>query len=283
MEDVKGVLACREWINARTHGMRDRTSVLGVVAAGKGAESYLPHTIPKIIRQASETGKGTDIVIGLNNGFECPPLLQRLASLPNAQVVRLYTEEKRTSTLPARVFADCRCEGEPYRLGHADLARATHRIFVVHQRAGPYAPGKIRILGDIYGSLLVESIGHGWVPPELLIAFDAESQFFAAQEGAIPDPESNGLRLMVNKLQTSPEIDLLVQAPDMLSIERSDRWNGSVPSRLSRGTSSAAAVFARGAWSVHRLPMETGEGLSGGRSDDQPARCDCLEVPGDSK
>jgi len=208
MEDVKSVLAHREWIHATTHGSIDRTRVLGIVAAGKGAENYLPYTIPKLIRQISEMGKGADIVIGLNNGFECPPL-QRLTVLPNVHVIHLYTEEKWTSTTPARSFADCRCEGGPYHLTSTDLARATHRIFVVHQRAGPHSPGKIRILGDIYGSLLLESTQNGWIPPGILVTFDAESQFFGLQAGGIPECESNGLMLIVSKLQASPEIDLL--------------------------------------------------------------------------
>ena len=208
MEDVKSVLAHREWINATTHGTIDRTRVLGIVAAGKGAENYLPYTIPKIIRQISEMGKGADLIIGLNNGFECPPL-QRLTVLPNVHVIHLYTEEKWTSTTPARSFADYQCEGGPYHLTNTDLARATHRIFVVHQRAGPHSPGKIRVLGDIYGSLVVESIQNGWIPPGILVTFDAESQFFGLQEGGIPEWESNGLMLLVSKLQASPEIDLL--------------------------------------------------------------------------
>ncbi len=213
MEDVQHVLACREWINARTKRTLDRNRILGVVAAGKGAENHLPYTIPKIVGQISDMGKGADILIGLNNGFECPTLLQRLPFLPDAQVIQLYTGEKPSSTTPARVFADCPCEGEPYHLETLDHPQKTHRIFVVHQRAGPYAAGKIRVLGDIYGSLLADSIERGWIPPEILVAFDAESQFLMAQEGAIPDAGSNGLTLIVSKLQKCPEIEILGASP----------------------------------------------------------------------
>lgn len=48
-----------------------------------------------------------------------------------------------------------------------------------------------------------------WIPPALLLTFDAESQILVNQASSIPELESNGLMLMVNKLKNSPEIDLL--------------------------------------------------------------------------
>jgi hypothetical protein len=224
-EDVQSVLAYRDRINARTHGATEGARILGIVAAGNGAENFLPYTIPKIVRQISETGKGADIVIGLNNGFECPMLLQRLPFLPDARVVHLYTEEKRSTTTPARVFADRSCEGEPYRLDSLAHPGETHRVFVVHQRAGPHAAGKIRVLGDIYGSLLLDSLEHGWIPPGILITFDAESQFLVAPAGTTPDPESNGLRLLIGKLQDCPEIDILGARP-LYAVYRRGLVNG---------------------------------------------------------
>jgi hypothetical protein len=154
-------------------------------------------------------GKGADLIIGLNNGFECPPVFQRLSVLPATRVIHLHTEEKRSGTTPARVFADDPGQGEPYHLERPNHPRETHRIFVVHQRAGPYAAGKIRVLGDIYGSLLVGSIETGWIPPEILVTFDAESQFLVVLPGAIPDAGSNGLKLIVGALQSSPETEIL--------------------------------------------------------------------------
>jgi hypothetical protein len=84
-----------------------------------------------------------------------------------------------------------------------------HRIFIVHQKEGEYAAGKIRVLGDIYGSLLLKSIENGWIPPAILLTFDAESQFLVEQKFSFIEPESNGLMLIVSELQKHPEIDIL--------------------------------------------------------------------------
>lgn len=209
ISDLKSVLSYREWINAKTHRNFDSTRILGVVAAGKGAENYLPYTIPKIIEQISEIGMGADIIIGLNNGFECQTVINRFTLLPDVQVIHLYTGEKPANNIPAKIFDNLNCEGEPYHLSNIALQPSQHRIFVVHQKEGPYSAGKIRVLGDIYGSLLLKSIDKGWISPAILVTFDAESQFLVEQEGPVPDPESNGLRLIVSQLQSHPEIDIL--------------------------------------------------------------------------
>jgi len=211
--DVESVQSCREWIHAKTNRTLDKTRILGVVAAGEGAEHYLPYTIPKIIRQISEMERGADIIIGLNNGYECQTATDRFTLLPNVQVIHLYTEEKTGSTIPANVFPNRECEGAPYHLSNTDLQNSQHRIFMVHQKRGPYSAGKIRVLGDIYGSLLMKSIEYGWIPPELLVTFDAESQFLVNQDGGVPDSESNGLMLLVSELESNPRIDLLGAGP----------------------------------------------------------------------
>lgn len=207
--DVDSVLSCREWIRAKTHNNSDSQRILGVVAAGKGSENYLPYTIPKIIRQISEIGMMADIIIGLNNGFECEPFIKHFALLPNVQVLNLYTDEKFANNIPAKIFDNYLCEGEPYYLNNLNCVDSWHRIFVVHQKEGEYAAGKIRILGDIYGSLLLKSIKNGWIPPTTLIAFDAESQFLVERNFSYVDSESNGLMLIINELQNHPEIDII--------------------------------------------------------------------------
>ncbi len=209
MIEVKSVLSYRKWIDAKTNSTFDPKRILGVVAAGKGAENYLPCTIPKIIQQISELELGADIIIGLNNGFECPAVGECFTLLPDVRVIHLYTEKKVGSQIPAKIFENVNCEGEPYCLSHVGLQDSRHRIFVVHQQEGPYSAGKIRVLGDIYGSLLLKSIDNGWMPPAILVTFDAESQFLVKQEGAIPQPESNGLRLIVSELQSNQKLDLL--------------------------------------------------------------------------
>jgi len=206
--DIKSVLFYREKINAKTNKNLDATRILGVVAAAKGAENYLPYTIPKIIKQISEIGMGADIIIGLNNGFECQTVIERFSLLPDVQVIHLYTGEKLASNTPAKVFDNLNGEDEAYYLRNIEPQHFKHRLFIIHQKEGLYSAGKIRVLADIY-KLLLNSIDHGWIPPALLLTFDAESQILVNQASSIPDLESNGLMLMVNKLKDSPEIDLL--------------------------------------------------------------------------
>ncbi|MBC1224095.1 hypothetical protein GNF10_01135 [Nostoc sp. UCD121] len=207
--DVKSVLYYRNLIQTQTNNTFDSTRILGIVATAKGAENYLPYTIPKIIQQISEIGMMTDIVIGLNNGFECQTVIHYLSLLQNIEIIHLYTEEKLANNIPARIFDNLICKGKPYYLNNIEPQQSRHRIFVVHQREGQYAAGKIRVLGEIYGSLLLKSIENGWIPPAILMTFDAESQFLVEQKYSLIECESNGLNLIVSQLQNQLQIDLL--------------------------------------------------------------------------
>ncbi|RAM49590.1 MAG: hypothetical protein C6Y22_21410 [Hapalosiphonaceae cyanobacterium JJU2] len=206
--DVESVLSYREWIKTITNNNFDITRILGVVAVTKGAEYYLPYTIPKIIKQISEIGMMADIFIGLNNGFECQSVIERFSLIPNVQVIHLYTKEKIANNIPAKIFDNASCEGEPYNLSNLDSKYSQHRIFVVHQKEGEFAAGKIRVLGDIY-SLLLRSIENGWIPPATLLTFDAESMFLVEENFSLIDPESNGLMLLISELQKHPELAIL--------------------------------------------------------------------------
>lgn len=207
--DVKSVLSYLEKIRSFTNGRLDKTRILGVVAAKEGAEEYLPYTIPRIIKQISEIGMGGDIIIGLNNGFKCDDVIENFSFIPDVNVIHLYTSDKMASTIPANIFANADCEGSPYYLSNLSPQVTQHRIFIIHQKRGLYTSGKIRILGDIYGGLVLQSIACGWNPPEILLTFDAESQFFVNPKKHTVDTESNGLSLLVNDLQKNPDIDIL--------------------------------------------------------------------------
>ncbi|MBW4616928.1 MAG: hypothetical protein KME21_27525 [Desmonostoc vinosum HA7617-LM4] len=208
-EDVKAVLSYKAFINTKTKNTVDNTRILGILAAAKGSENYLPYTIPKIIQQVSEIGLMADIIIGLNNGFECPTVIDRFTLLTDVQIIHLYTEEKIVNNIPAKIFDNLMCKGKPYDLANFNVKKCKHRIFVVHQREGQYSAGKIRVLGDIYGSLLLKSTCNGWIPPALLIAFDAESQFLCERKYPIVEPNTNGLKIILNQFQRQPEIDVL--------------------------------------------------------------------------
>lgn len=207
--DINSVLSYRGWIKTIINNTFDSTRIMGVVAATKGAENYLPYTIPKIITQVSDIGMMADIVIGLNNGFECHSVIERFSLIPNVQVIHLYTDDKLANDIPAKIFDNVKCEGELYYLSNIDYQNSQNRIFVVHQKEGEHTAGKIRVLGDIYGSLILKSIYNGWIPPTILVAFDAESQFLVEQKYQFIEPESNGLMLIIKELQNHPEIDIL--------------------------------------------------------------------------
>jgi hypothetical protein len=211
--DLESILAYRQWINFQTHQHFDQSRILAVLAAGRGAENYLSHTIPKIIDQISEIGIGADLLLGLNHGFECPEIIDQLNLIPNLEIIHLYTEEKLSNQIPAEIFDHFYCKGKPYCISSDRLQSSKHRIFIIHQRMGPYSAGKIRILGDIYGSLLINSIAQGWIPPALLITIDAESQFLVDRRGSFPNLDSNGLIPIIEQLKNNPDTDILGATP----------------------------------------------------------------------
>ncbi|MEH1778780.1 MAG: hypothetical protein V7K67_22215 [Nostoc sp.] len=209
--DVKAVKKSRESIISKTKNSFNYTRILGVVSAANEADSFLPYTIPKIIQQIAGMGMKGDIIIGLNHGFECPKLIQCLKLLSNLQIIHLYTEAKTTNNIPARIFDNIKCMGEPYYLDNIYPEYSQHRIFIVHQKVSLHSSGKIRVLGDIYGSLLLKSIEKGWIPPEFVVTFDAETQFLidSKYSGVESKLDANGLMLIVNELKKSPQIDIL--------------------------------------------------------------------------
>jgi hypothetical protein len=202
-------LKYQTWINNKTNKSFNQTRILSVLPAAQGAEKHLPVTIPRLIQQMEEIGIGLDLVLGLNNGFTCPPVIDRISQLTNVKVIHLYAGDKASSTTPALIYDNPQLSGESYCLKNESLSPSKHRIFVLNQPQGIYAPGRIRILGDIYFSLFLHSIDRGWVPPSLLMTIDAETQFLATKAGIVPDPNSNGLSLMVEEMHQSSELELI--------------------------------------------------------------------------
>ena len=205
-EDIEDVLNNKESINKKTNGFFDETRILGVIAVGKGAEAFLPYTIPKIITQLSEVGVKIDIIIGLNNGFECPYAISRFALIENIRLIHLYTGARVGRNVASTIFDNPELKGEPYCLKTYKEAETTNRIFLLHQKQGKYTAGKMRVLGDIY-QLLLNCIDDGWTPPEFTIVFDAESIFL--ENASEINLHSNGLKLLIKKLVNNPEIDIL--------------------------------------------------------------------------
>lgn len=175
--DAALVRARYERIRAAAGQADDPSRVLGVVSAASGAERYLSDTIPRIARQIGQGGRWADLIIGLNNGFTSERTIERLAAIPDAQVIRLYTDARPSEAEPSAIFE--RPDLQPPRATIGGYGQPQHRIFVVYQRASPYAAGKIRMLGDIFLGLVIPSIEQGWRPPRYTVAFDAETIFYS--------------------------------------------------------------------------------------------------------
>ncbi|HYP40114.1 MAG TPA: hypothetical protein VEX13_07110 [Chloroflexia bacterium] len=186
MTDVRNVLDLRAQIVSHTRGAIDDSRIAGVVTAAAGYESYLPYTVPLVIEQVRNTGRSADIVLGLNNGYECPEVIAGFLALPDTEIIHLYTGEKPGEAVPSEIFDNPQLQGPTYRIPPAGRQ---HRIFVVHQRPGPYSAGKVRMLGDILHSLFLPSIAGGWALPVYTLLFDAESIFVDGTEDRDITPE----------------------------------------------------------------------------------------------
>jgi hypothetical protein len=167
--DCQGVMArlqrraASEWDDAR---------LLGVVTAAPTSELYLPYTVPLILRQSEASGLGLDLVIGLNNGYACPDLIDNLTSLPRVLITHLETTPKASLHAPGLVTdpggTRVHAIGEP---------ATRHRIFVVHQAAGPWSAGKDVMLLDLVNGFILPNLERGWRAPQATLVFDAEAIF----------------------------------------------------------------------------------------------------------
>ena len=204
--DVNNVLNQREWINRKSNSAWDATRILGVVASKEGAENYLPYTIPKIIKQINDLGFNADIIIGFNNGFVCPSVMECI-SLSGAELTPLYSEAKTCATIPSLVFVNPELTGASYRIGNVDTEKQPfNRVFCIHQKKGKFEAGKIRILLDIY-QLLLDSLDVGWIAPKYTVLFDSESVFLINKEKI--DVDSNGLKTLINKISQNSSTCIL--------------------------------------------------------------------------
>lgn len=171
-EDVANVLAMRDHIIKQTANTFDPTRILGIISVAKGADQYLPYTLPALLRQVARAGRHADMVIGLNDGYECSDILAGFAVLPDVEITHLYTGDKLAGNIPAPIFDHPDRSSAGYRIPQES---PHHRIFVLHQKPGPYTAGKTRMLQDMCDSLVLGSIERGWIPPKYVLMFDRET------------------------------------------------------------------------------------------------------------
>ncbi|MDB9526159.1 hypothetical protein PN498_09195 [Oscillatoria sp. CS-180] len=205
--DVEAVKERHQWILEKCDRQLDNQRVMAVVAAGKGAEQYLPYTLPNLINQISASAMGLDLFIGLNNGFECPVLIDCLQKIETIQVIHLYLKERFSIDQAAPIYDNSKRTGNEYRLSQTVLPERHHRVFVIHQPASLYAAGKIRMLNDIYQSLILKSIAQGWKPPAYIIRMDAETIFLSLDEYLNEKSPTNGVLSCLDHLKNNPDLD----------------------------------------------------------------------------
>src|SRR5262249_56636458 len=78
--DLDDSLDLIDRLQSSTAGRWDDERLLAVVTAASTSELFLPYTIPLVLRQAEASGLGVDLLLGLNNGYECPDVIERLAA-----------------------------------------------------------------------------------------------------------------------------------------------------------------------------------------------------------
>lgn len=205
--DVEAVKKRHQWILEKCDRELDDSRVMAVVSAGNGAEHYLPHTLPNLIHQIEASSIGLDLFVGFNNGFECPTLIDRLRKIATVQVIHLYLRERFSIHQAAPIYDNPACSGKQYCLKNEKSPEERHRIFIIHQPASPFAAGKIRMLNDIYQSLILNSIEQGWKPPAYLIRMDAETLFFTLNEYLEKTVPAGGILPCIEHLKSNPDLD----------------------------------------------------------------------------
>lgn len=190
----------------RITGEGDSSRILVVLAAGAGSAQYLAGSLPELLAQATSCNVGLDLVIGLNNGYRCDALTQTLVRNSSAAYLELYAEPRRYFDRPAPIYSDASTPG--WKELAVSTPHFSHRLIVIRQPSSRFSPGKIRVLGDIYNSLLIPAVEERlWLPPKFCLWADAESHFFlcsADSQSTLP-----GFCYLVSELNEDPNLDLL--------------------------------------------------------------------------
>jgi hypothetical protein len=160
-------------------GRLDGSRLLVIVTAAASSDRLIPYTVPLLMRQCEMAGLGVDVILGLNNGHECPDVLATYQVDPSVAVISLETRPKRSPSAAADVYS--RGDTRPYTI---PPTLTTHRIFAVHQQAGPWSAGKTQMLLDLFRGLLAPNLQRDWVAPRWSLLIDAETLLIEAE----PDP-----------------------------------------------------------------------------------------------
>ncbi len=184
----------------------EKNAILGMVSVGPNSKPFLQNSLQRIIAQAGETNHRIDLLVGLNNGVRTEEVLPNLSILAE-EVSLLTTDEKK---FPAEA-SQVRDASGTFLISNPH--KHNNRVFILEQPESAHSAGKIRMLRDMYGLCDRSTMHHhdserAWQPPEHTILFDRESLFWKVPENDPPEPNSNGLKLLMEQLKKD-SIDLI--------------------------------------------------------------------------
>lgn len=208
-------------------GRADSKRVLALLSIAAGAEVHLPYTIPNLLRQITATEKHVDLVLGLNNGFSCPEVIDYLSTLADVELLRLYGH--RDLQTPSIAFTTSSEQQKLPTLLTDFPTPPGHRIIVVDPQAHGDGSWKMRMLGEMVLGLLLPSIEAGWLPPRYTLLFDAESLFIAHNEDRSIQRELKQVQLLMQKIPDDPArlINILLQTqPTPRPVDSTDSAEG---------------------------------------------------------
>lgn len=198
------VLQERARLNEASAGNLEKRRIVAVLAAANGSHNLLAGSIPALLAQSQDSGLGLDLMVGLNDGFRCDELLSQIARDSNSSLVFLFARPRAVYDRPGTIITE---SGVPGWQELQPCGSGRNRIFAIVQPADPYSRGKIRILGDIYTSLLTAALNNGCRLPETCLWLDAESHLVVQPRGSSrPD---NPLALLFNEVTSDPDLELL--------------------------------------------------------------------------
>jgi len=205
--DVAAILFRHRGLLESTCGETDANRMMVVISITHGAELHLPRSLPRLLAQTRALGLALDLLIGCNNGFDSPALVDFIERQSGCRIMHVFC----TKVAPDQPAPILDRSGEPLRITAGSPGE--DRCFLIHQNCAPDAPtnvaaGKIRMLGDLYG-WIEQSIAAGWSPPQLLLACDAESEFDMTAPWTAEGHGDPGLGLLIARMEADPNLQLL--------------------------------------------------------------------------
>ena len=253
--DIQKVRDLAGQLGERQARYADDNRTLVVLSAGGDADQLYRPALDRLARQASDSGKRLQILLGLNNGAVFPAGW----SPHGTDVTHLYAEQKPAPSIPGTIHSTAGLDA-PFTL-HEPVAEG-HELFAVHQPEHPYSAGKIRMLNDLY-AMLLRSVAHGGSLPKRLLFMDAESHFHRVTTAPHrpPDQSTNGLEALLAHLEGPDAVKMVGATMRHAAYKIMQPGNERVPDFTVRISHQHAALNATHGYNRHQSLI--GGGIAG--------------------